>query len=92
MSWYVLVRRVAVSSTAGARLDQLPIRSQNNMHRGLYSSPQAVAYDLFLIWSNAREYNEQGSLVYADADKLEVSRPHRLAGGRCRRSWRDLFR
>ncbi|GAA5875443.1 hypothetical protein JCM3774_002985 [Rhodotorula dairenensis] len=43
----------------------------NNMHRGLYSSPQAVAYDLFLIWSNAREYNEQGSLVYADADKLE---------------------
>ncbi|GAA5993188.1 hypothetical protein JCM10908_001332 [Rhodotorula pacifica] len=42
-----------------------------NMHRGLYSSPQAVAYDLFLIWSNAREYNEQGSLVYADADKLE---------------------
>ncbi|BGP53612.1 hypothetical protein JCM8202v2_001179 [Rhodotorula sphaerocarpa] len=43
----------------------------NNMHRGLYSSPQAVAYDLFLIWSNAREYNEQGSIVYADADKLE---------------------
>ncbi|KAG0655235.1 hypothetical protein C6P46_001101 [Rhodotorula mucilaginosa] len=43
----------------------------NNMHRNLYSSPQAVAYDLFLIWSNAREYNEQGSLVYADADKLE---------------------
>jgi chromatin structure-remodeling complex subunit RSC1/2 len=42
------------------------------MHRNLYSSPQAVAYDLFLIWSNAREYNEQGSLVYADADKLEV--------------------
>lgn len=44
------------------------------MHRGLYSSPQAVAYDLFLIWSNAREYNEQGSIVYADADKLEVIR------------------
>ncbi|POY72927.1 hypothetical protein BMF94_4003 [Rhodotorula taiwanensis] len=47
----------------------------NNMHRGLYSSPQAVAYDLFLIWSNAREYNEQGSLVYADADKLEPAAP-----------------
>lgn len=42
------------------------------MRRGAYSSAQAVAFDLFLIWSNAREYNEQGSLVYADADKLEV--------------------
>ncbi|BGP29735.1 hypothetical protein JCM10296v2_001480 [Rhodotorula toruloides] len=42
-----------------------------NMRRGAYSSAQAVAFDLFLIWSNAREYNEQGSLVYADADKLE---------------------
>lgn len=42
------------------------------MRRGAYTSAQAVAFDLFLIWSNAREYNEQGSLVYADADKLEV--------------------
>ncbi|GAA5854738.1 hypothetical protein JCM8547_004051 [Rhodosporidiobolus lusitaniae] len=42
-----------------------------SLDRGAYSSPQAVAYDLFLIWANAREYNEQGSLVYADADKLE---------------------
>ncbi|GAA6041769.1 hypothetical protein JCM8097_008324 [Rhodosporidiobolus ruineniae] len=43
----------------------------DNLSRGIYSSPQAVAYDLFLIWNNAREYNEQGSMVYADADKLE---------------------
>ncbi|GAA5913718.1 hypothetical protein JCM6882_002325 [Rhodosporidiobolus microsporus] len=43
----------------------------DSLQRGAYSSPQAVAYDLFLIWSNAREYNEQGSMVYADADKLE---------------------
>ncbi|GAA5841640.1 hypothetical protein JCM11251_004238 [Rhodosporidiobolus azoricus] len=43
----------------------------DSLQHGAYSSPQAVAYDLFLIWSNAREYNEQGSMVYADADKLE---------------------
>jgi chromatin structure-remodeling complex subunit RSC1/2 len=46
--------------------------TQESLRRGAYSSPQAVAYDLFLIWNNAREYNEQGSLVYTDADKLEV--------------------
>ncbi|GAA6003570.1 hypothetical protein JCM10207_000393 [Rhodosporidiobolus poonsookiae] len=51
-----------------------------SLKRGAYSSPQAVAYDLFLIWSNAREYNEQGSLVYADADKLE---------GYMERLWRE---
>jgi len=28
---------------------------------------------MLLIWSNAREYNQQGSQVYADADTLEVS-------------------
>lgn len=49
---------------------------QESMRRGSYSSAQAVAIDLFLIWSNAREYNEQGSMVYADADKLEVSTGH----------------
>ncbi|GAA5953767.1 hypothetical protein JCM21900_006450 [Sporobolomyces salmonicolor] len=42
-----------------------------SLRQGRYSSPQAVAYDLFLIWSNAREYNEQGSQVYEDADTLE---------------------
>ncbi|GAA5908307.1 hypothetical protein JCM8208_000372 [Rhodotorula glutinis] len=51
-----------------------------SLQRGSYSSPQAVAYDLFLIWSNAREYNEQGSMVYADADKLE---------GYMERLWRE---
>ncbi|GAA5823811.1 hypothetical protein JCM3770_003011 [Rhodotorula araucariae] len=52
----------------------------DSLLRGSYSSPQAVAYDLFLIWSNAREYNEQGSMVYADADKLE---------GYMERLWRE---
>ncbi|BGP37534.1 hypothetical protein JCM10450v2_001438 [Rhodotorula kratochvilovae] len=52
----------------------------DSLQRGSYSSPQAVAYDLFLIWSNAREYNEQGSMVYADADKLE---------GYMERLWRE---
>ncbi|GAA6009989.1 uncharacterized protein JCM10292_000741 [Rhodotorula paludigena] len=51
-----------------------------SMRRGSYSSAQAVAIDLFLIWSNAREYNEQGSMVYADADKLE---------GYMERLWRE---
>ncbi|ORY80739.1 hypothetical protein BCR35DRAFT_325164 [Leucosporidium creatinivorum] len=43
----------------------------DSMKKGIYSSPHAVAYDLFLIWSNARQYNQQGSQVYADADLLE---------------------
>lgn len=49
------------------------INLQDSMKKGIYSSPAAVAYDLFLIWSNAREYNQQGSQVYADAEVLEVS-------------------
>ncbi|GAA5949966.1 hypothetical protein JCM10213_004270 [Rhodosporidiobolus nylandii] len=44
----------------------------NSLKQGAYSSPQAVAYDLLLIWSNAKEYNQQGSMVYADAEKLET--------------------
>ncbi|KAM0752435.1 hypothetical protein T439DRAFT_208225 [Meredithblackwellia eburnea MCA 4105] len=44
---------------------------QDSIKKGIYSSPQAVAYDLFLVWSNAREYNEPGSQVYSDAQKLE---------------------
>lgn len=51
---------------------------QDSMKKGIYSSPSAVAYDLFLVWANAREYNEQGSQVYNDAEKLEVSLPVRL--------------
>ncbi|KAL8276216.1 hypothetical protein RQP46_011377 [Phenoliferia psychrophenolica] len=47
-------------------------RSQESVKKGVYSSPHAVAYDLFLVWSNAREYNQQGSQVYNDADKLEA--------------------
>lgn len=50
------------------------------MKKGIYSSPAAVAYDLFLIWSNAREYNQQGSMVYGDADVLEVSGASQRAG------------
>ncbi|SCZ92634.1 BZ3500_MvSof-1268-A1-R1_Chr5-2g08052 [Microbotryum saponariae] len=42
-----------------------------SLHNSRYSSPHAVAYDLFLVWSNAREYNEVGSQVYNDADKLQ---------------------
>jgi hypothetical protein len=59
-----------------ARANRPVVQLQENMRKGLYSSAHAVAFDLFLIWSNAREYNEQGSLVYADADKLEVRRTH----------------
>lgn len=47
--------------------------SQDSVKKGIYSSAQGVAYDLFLVWSNAREYNERGSQVYNDAEKLEVS-------------------
>ncbi|SCV72636.1 BQ2448_4173 [Microbotryum intermedium] len=43
----------------------------DSLHNGRYSSPHAVAYDLFLVWANAREYNEIGSQVYNDADKLQ---------------------
>ncbi|GAA5821514.1 hypothetical protein JCM10212_000922 [Sporobolomyces blumeae] len=53
-----------------------------SLRQGRYKSPQGVAYDLFLIWSNAREYNEQGSQVYADADTLE-SYMQRLWQERC---------
>lgn len=64
-----------------------------SMDRGAYSSPQAVAYDLFLIWANARQYNQQGSLVYADADKLETCMQD-LWNGRVPPlpSWRSLAR
>lgn len=51
----------------------VPLPLQDSMKKGIYSSPSAVAYDLFLVWANAREYNEQGSQVYNDAEKLEVS-------------------
>ncbi|GAA5951380.1 hypothetical protein JCM3765_002464 [Sporobolomyces pararoseus] len=47
-----------------------------SLRQGRYSSPQGVAYDLLLIWSNAREYNQQGSQVYADADTLEQYMKH----------------
>ncbi|KAK4703189.1 chromatin structure-remodeling complex subunit RSC1/2, partial [Phenoliferia sp. Uapishka_3] len=43
-----------------------------SLKKGIYSSPLSVAYDLFLVWSNAREYNQQGSQVYNDAEKLEA--------------------
>ncbi|KAM0792748.1 hypothetical protein ACM66B_002524 [Microbotryomycetes sp. NB124-2] len=42
-----------------------------SIQRGIYSSPAAVAYDLFLIWSNARQYNAEGSTVYNDANVLQ---------------------
>lgn len=66
---------VGPASSAPPWLEQanlVRLTPQESLQRGSYSSPQAVAYDLFLIWANAREYNEQGSMVYADADKLEV--------------------
>ncbi|KAK4056209.1 hypothetical protein OIO90_002650 [Microbotryomycetes sp. JL221] len=42
-----------------------------SIKRGIYSSPAAVGYDLFLIWSNARQYNAEGSVVYNDANVLQ---------------------
>lgn len=46
--------------------------SQDSIRKGIYSSPVAVAYDLFLVWSNARKYNAEGSQVFEDANVLEV--------------------
>ena len=45
---------------------------QDSIRKGIYSSPVAVAYDLFLVWSNARKYNAEGSQVFEDANVLEV--------------------
>lgn len=79
--YYVLIREprslngVLVSSTKPFRrkqTDGMLAFAQASLNKGMYSSPQIVAYDLLLIWSNARTYNQEGSLVYADADKLEV--------------------
>lgn len=42
----------------------------------MYNIPTMVAYDLFLVWANARQYNVQGSQIYNDADSLEHQMKH----------------
>lgn len=36
-----------------------------------YANPQALLSDFELMFNNARRYNEEGSLVYNDANTLE---------------------
>ena len=38
---------------------------------GMYPNPQALLSDFELMFNNARRYNEEGSLVYNDANTLE---------------------
>jgi len=40
-----------------------------------YTSLQGFKEDFRTIWQNARTYNEEGSIVYDDANTLEVSPP-----------------
>jgi ATP-dependent helicase STH1/SNF2 len=40
-----------------------------------YTSLQGFKEDFHTIWENARTYNEEGSIVFEDANVLEVAPP-----------------
>lgn len=49
-----------------------PSHSQNAIEDGTYNTAEEAARDMFLIWANARVYNEATSMVVKDANRLEV--------------------
>eukprot|EP00455_Lapot_gusevi_P014802 TRINITY_DN1744_c0_g1_i1.p1 TRINITY_DN1744_c0_g1~~TRINITY_DN1744_c0_g1_i1.p1 ORF type:complete len:153 (+),score=19.64 TRINITY_DN1744_c0_g1_i1:58-516(+) len=43
---------------------------QTKLESGEYPDPDAFAFDVRLVWSNAKHYNQPGSGIYIAADKL----------------------
>ncbi|OTF79968.1 hypothetical protein BLA29_002514 [Euroglyphus maynei] len=44
---------------------------ESKIRNNLYESEEALVNDFRLMFSNCRRYNEDGSLIYQDADRLE---------------------
>lgn len=44
---------------------------QNKIKNGLYDSEESMIADFRLMFSNCRRYNEDNSIIYMDADRLE---------------------
>ena len=62
--YYVLIRRPIC-------MDQI----KKKIDKESYQSLKEYRDDIRLLFDNARTYNEDGSILYQDADKLEVSYP-----------------
>ena len=69
--------------TIGARLDA-PADSASATTAGTqslrrYASALEVAADLSLVWANAQLYNQEGSWVWKEAEKMKAAAEKRMA-------------
>ena len=63
--------------TIGARLD-VPADS-TGVTTASYASALEVAADLGLVWANAQLYNQEGSWVWKEAEKMKAAAEKRMA-------------